>query len=212
MGVPTFDPALEGEQMRLRSGLRYATAGGVVAATALIGFAVVAWTTDGRIVAAVRSTSGTWSKATIVSAAAENATSPAAAVRPDGSVVLVWAARRTSDSVIESSTRVAAGSWGTPRVVSTAGLSAAGPVRVGMDGSGAVLAAWAQTPTPPTRNVMASTLAPGGSWTSPTTLGTPIASAITQVSVAENASGAVVVGWVRIAGDQYGDVVTRRAR
>jgi hypothetical protein len=45
--------------------------------------------------------------------------------------------------------------------------------------------------------VASATLPPAGPWSAPATLATPAGSAISQVSVAVNSSGAAVVGWIR---------------
>ena len=172
------------------------------------GRAVVAWTTGGRILTSVRAPSGGWTAALAVSASTETASSPAVAIRTDGAAILVWAARRSADSVIESSILPAGGSWTAPRVVSAAGLAASGPVQVGIDGSGTTLAAWAQI-SGSVRSVTSASLSPSSTWSSPVTVGVPIASSIRQVAVGVNKTGAAVIGWVRVAGDLYGDVVTR---
>ena len=174
------------------------------------GDAVVVWTTAGRVALSTRSRSGSWSKATTISAANETATSPAIAVRSDGGMVLLWAAQRTSDAVVEASVRSAGGTWSVPTLVSVSGVSFAGPVRVGLDGSGTALAAWGQV-SANVRSIVSASLPSGGSWTAPSTLATLSASTIRQVSLAVNASGAAVVGWIQVAGDLYGLVVTRPA-
>jgi hypothetical protein len=97
-------------------------------------------------------------------------------------------------------------------VVSRTGMSFTGPVALGVDGSGNALAAWGQYDSSSGAiSVASATLAAGGSWSSPATLATPAGSAIRQVSVAVNPSGAAVVGWIRKNNDLYGDVVTRTA-
>lgn len=174
------------------------------------GTGVVAWTSAGRISAAAHSSSG-WSSPVTVSSAAENAWSPAVSVRPDGSAQLVWAAQRNGIAVIESASRSTLGSWTSPVVVSAAGLLSAGPVSTAMDGSGAVLAVWAQSSSTRQLTVTSAVLVPGRAWSTPTTVAAPVASAIRQVVVSENRSGTAVIGWVRQAGDLYGDVVSRSA-
>lgn len=175
------------------------------------GTAVVAWTGSGQVNASVRTPSAGWSAAAALSAAAETATSPTAVVRPDGSVVAAWAAKRSADAVIEASVWTSSAGWSTPVVVSRTGLSFAGPVQAGVDGTGHVLAAWAQVDPSGVITVASATLPPAGSWSAPATLATPTASAIRQVSVAVNSSGAAVVGWIRKYNDLFGDVITRPA-
>jgi hypothetical protein len=132
-------------------------------------------------------------------------------VRADGSVVVAWAAQRASDAVIESEVRSAAGSWSATSLVSGTGLLAAWPVALGADGAGTVLAAWGQTNPSRLQSITVATLPVGGSWSAPAQLATPVQSSLRQVVIAENAAGATVVGWVRVAGDLYGDVATRSA-
>ena len=175
------------------------------------GTAVVAWTGSGQVNASVRTPAAGWSNAATLSAATETATSPTAVARPDGSVVVAWAARRSADAVIRSSAWTASGGWSTPVVVSRTGLSFAGPVQVGVDGSGNVLAAWAQVDASGVISVASATLSPAGSWSAPATLATPAASAIRQVAVAVNSSGAAIVGWIRKYNDLFGDVISRPA-
>lgn len=176
------------------------------------GTAVVAWTDGGQVRASVRTPSAGWSRAAVVSPAGQTATSPAAVVRPDGSVVMAWPAQRSADTVIESSVWTTSAGWGTPVVVSATGMSFTGPVALGADGAGNVLAAWGQSAaTYGTVSVASSTLAPAGPWSAPAILATPAGTAIRQVSVAVNGSGAAVVGWIRKFNDLFGDVVTRPA-
>jgi hypothetical protein len=133
-------------------------------------------------------------------------------VRPDGSVVLAWSAQRSADTVIESSLWTAATGWGTPVVVSGTGMSFTGPVALGVDGSGNVLAAWGQyNSSSGAISVVGATLPAAGPWSAPGTLATPAGSTIRQVSVAVNSAGAAVVGWIRKNNDLYGDVITRPA-
>ena len=178
------------------------------------GPAVVAWTGNGLVNASVRAVSAGWSRAVVVSAAGQTAFSPAAVVRPDGSVVMAWAAQRPADTVIESSAWTAAAGWSTPVIVSRTGL-AAGPVALGVDGTGNVLAAWGQYDSSSGAiSVASATLPATGSWSAPATLATPagnFGSYIRQVSVAVNSSGAAVVGWIRKYNDLFGDVVFRPA-
>lgn len=66
----------------------------------------------------------------------------------------------------------------------------------------------------PRRAAQAAAIDPlpaAGSWSVPATLATPAASAIRQVSVAVNSSGAAVVGWIRQYNTLFGDVITRPA-
>jgi hypothetical protein len=178
------------------------------------GTAVVAWTGNGLVNASVRTSSAGWSRAAAVSAAGQTATSPAAVVRPDGSVVVAWAAQRPADSVIQSSAWTAAAGWSAPVIVSRTGLIA-GPVALGVDGTGNVLAAWGQyDSSSSTISVASATLPAAGSWSAPATLATPpgrTGSFFRQVSVAVNSSGAAIVGWIRKYNDLFGDVVTRPA-
>jgi hypothetical protein len=92
------------------------------------------------------------------------------------------------------------------------GLSFTGPVALGADGSGNVLAAWGQYNSSTGAISMASaTLPTAGSWSAPAILAAPAGTAIRQVSVAVNSAGAAVVGWIRKYNDLYGDVITRPA-
>lgn len=175
------------------------------------GTAVVAWTGNGQVIARVRTQPAGWSATTAVSSGSETATSPAVLVRPDGSVVAAWAAQRSADAVIESAVWIPSRGWSTPVLVSRSGLSFAGPVRVGSDGMGIVLAAWAQVDTSSVISVADATLPAAGSWSAPAILATPAGTAIRQVSVAVNSSGAAVIGWIRKNNDLFGDVTTRPA-
>jgi hypothetical protein len=176
------------------------------------GTAVVAWTGSGQVSACVRIPSVGWSSAAVVSPAGQTASSPAAVVRPGGSVVLAWSAQRSADTVIESSVWTASAGWSTPVVVSRTGMSFTGPVALGADGTGNVLAAWGQyDPSSGAISVASATLSAAGSWSASAILATPAGSAIRQVSVAVNSSGAAVVGWIRKYNDLYGDVITRPA-
>lgn len=175
------------------------------------GVAVVAWTSNGQVNASVRTPSAGWSSAAKVSAAGQTATSPAAAVRPDGSVVLAWAAQRAADTVIESSAWTGSAGWSAPVVVGGTGL-ASGPIAVGVDGTGQVLAAWGQYNSATAAiSVADATLPTSGPWSAAAVVASPPGTAIRQVSVAVNASGAAVVGWIRKYNDLFGDVVTRPA-
>ena len=178
------------------------------------GTAVVAWTSSGQVTASVRTSSAGWSSASVVSLAGQSASSPAAVVRPDGSVVLAWVAQRPADMVIEASVWTAAAGWATPVVVSGTGISCE-PVALGVDGTGNVLAVWGQYGYPPGAiSVASATLPAAGPWSAPVILATPAGSSgsyIRQVSVAVNSSGAAVAGWIRKNNDLYGDVVTRPA-
>ena len=184
----------------------------LVSAGQASGTAVVAWTGNGQVSASVRTPSAGWSSAAVVSPTGQTATSPAVVMRPDGSAVLSWAAQRSADTVIEASVWTAAAGWSAPAVVSGTGMSFTGPVALGADGSGHVLAAWGQyNASSGAISVVSATLSPAGSWSAPTVLATPAGSAIRQVSVAVNPAGAAVVGWIRKYNDLYGDVVTRPA-
>lgn len=178
------------------------------------GTAVVAWTGNGLVNASVRTPSAGWSRVAVVSVAGQTALSPAAVVRPDGSVVMAWEAQRAADTVIESSAWTAAAGWSAPVIVSRTGL-ASGPVALGSDGTGNVLAAWGQYDSSSSAiSVVGATLPAAGSWSAPSTLATPPGSTgsfIRQVSVAVNSSGAAVVGWIRKYNDLFGDVITRPA-
>lgn len=174
------------------------------------GTAVVAWTNNGQVSARVHTASG-WSATKTISPAADTALSAAVAVRPDGSVVAVWNAQRTADWAIESAVRSPAGTWSAPTVVSSTGLPWAGLPALGVNGTGKVLAVWAQINGSSTRSITSAALPSSGAWSAPATIATPSASTIPVVSVAVNASGAAVIGWIRVAGDYYGDVVTRSA-
>jgi hypothetical protein len=176
------------------------------------GTAVVAWTGGGQISASVRTPSAGWSSATPVSSAAQTASSPAVVMRPDGSAVLAWAAQRSADTVIEASVWTAAAGWSGSAVVSGTGMSFTGPVALGADGSGNVLAAWGQyNSSTGAISVASATLSAAGSWSAPAILATPAGTAIRQVSVAVNSAGAAVVGWIRKYNDLFGDVITRPA-
>jgi hypothetical protein len=174
------------------------------------GTAVAAWTDSGLVKASIRTPSAGWSTVTAVSPAGQTAASPAVVMRPDGSAVLAWAAQRTADTVIESAVWTAAAGWSAPVVVSGTGMSFTGPVALGVDGAGNVLAAWGRyNSSTGAISVAGATLPATGSWSAPAVLATPAVTAIRQVSVAVNSSGAAVVGWIRKYNDLYGDVVTR---
>jgi hypothetical protein len=176
------------------------------------GTAVVAWTGGGQVSASVRTPSAGWSSASAVSPAGQTASSPAVVMRPDGSAVLAWAAQRSADTVIEASVWTAAAGWGTPAVVGGTGMSFTGPVALGADGSGNVLAAWGQyNSATGAISVASATLIGAGSWSAPAIVATPAGTAIRQVSVAVNSAGAAVVGWIRKYNDLFGDVITRPA-
>jgi hypothetical protein len=180
------------------------------------GTAVVAWTGNGLLSASARTPSAGWSRATAVSPMGQTASSPAVVMRPDGSAVLAWAAQRSTDTVIEASVWTAAAGWGAPAVVSGTGMSFTGPVALGADGSGNVLAVWGQyNSSTGAISVVSATLPGTGPWSAPAVLATPAGapfnSSIRQVSVAVNAAGAAVVGWIRKNNDLYGDVITRAA-
>jgi hypothetical protein len=176
------------------------------------GTAVVAWTGNGRVGASVRTPSAGWSSAAAVSPAGQTATSPAVVMRPDGSAVLAWSAQRSADTVIEASVWTTAAGWSAPAVVSGTGMSFTGPVALGADGSGNVLAAWGQyNSSTGAISVASATLPAAGSWSVPVILATPAGTAIRQVSVAVNPAGAAVVGWIRKFNDLFGDVITRPA-
>jgi hypothetical protein len=176
------------------------------------GTAVVAWTGNGQVSASVRTQSAGWSSAAAVSPASQTASSPAVVMRPDGSAVLAWAAQRSADTVIEASVWTAAAGWSPPAVVSGTGMSFTGPVALGADGSGNVLAAWGQyNSSTGAISVASATLPAAGSWSAPAILANPAGTAIRQVSVAVNPAGAAVVGWIRKYNDLFGDVITRPA-
>jgi hypothetical protein len=176
------------------------------------GTAVVAWTGNGQVSASVRTPSAGWSGAAAVSPAGQTASSPAVVMRPDGSAVLAWAVQRSADTVIEASVWTAAVGWSGPAVVSGTGTSFTGPVALGADGSGNVLAAWGQyNSSTGAISVASATLPAAGSWSAPVILATPAGTAIRQVSVAVNSAGAAAVGWIRKYNDLFGDVITRPA-
>ena len=176
------------------------------------GTAVVAWTGNGQVSASVRTPSAGWSSVAALSPAGQTATSRAVVMRPDGSAVLAWAAQRSADTVIESSVWTAAAGWSGPAVVSGTGMSFTGPVALGADGTGNVLAGWGQySSSTGAISVASATLPAAGSWPAPAILATPAGTSIRQVSVAVNSAGAAVAGWVRKNNDLYGDVITRPA-
>jgi len=184
---------------------------GLVSAGDTAGDAAVVWTTGGRVTASTRTPSASWSRAVTLSSAAETASSPAVAVRPDGAFVAVWAARRSADAVVEASLRAAGGAWSAPVVISAPSVPSVSGVRIAVDAAGTALVVWGQTTAPSTPSVVSAGLPAGGGWSTPTTLATPTGTAIRQVSLAVNAAGAAVVGWTRTAGDIYADVITRPA-
>jgi len=183
----------------------------LVSAGDAAGDATVVWTTGGRVTASTRTASASWSRAATLSPAAETASSPAVAVRPDGTFVAVWAARRSADAVVEASLRAPGGAWSAPVVISAPSLPSVGGVQVAVDAAGSALVVWGQTTAPSAPSVAAAGLPVGGAWSAPVTLATPTGTAIRQVSLAVNAAGAAVVGWTRTAGDIYADVITRPA-
>jgi hypothetical protein len=96
--------------------------------------------------------------------------------------------------------------------MSPGGTPFIGPVALGSDGSGNVLAACGQYDSSSgTISVADATLSAGGSWSASATLATPAGSAIRQVSVAVNSNAAAVVAWIKKYNDLFGDVVTRPA-
>lgn len=176
------------------------------------GTAVVSWTGSGLVKASVRTPATGWSRVVTVSPAGQTATSPAVVMRPDRSAVLAWAAQRATGAVIEASVWTVAAGWSTPSVVSGTGMSMAGPVALGVDGTGTTLAAWGQRDTATAAiSVASASLPAAGPWSAPAILASPAGTVVRQVSVAVNAAGAAVAGWIRKTNDLYGDVVTRPA-
>jgi hypothetical protein len=150
----------------------------------------VAWINNGQIYARAHTPSAGWLATATVSPSSESVIwPPVAVVRPDGSAVVMWAAQRSADQVIEAAVRSTAGTWSTPVVISRTGLPSAGPVQMGVDGTGNVLAAWAQIDSSATRSISSATLPASGGWSAPSVVATPVASVFRGVSVAVNASG-----------------------
>ena len=157
------------------------------------GRAVVVWADAGRVRAVVRSVAGTWSSAVTISSASETSGPPTVAMRPDGTAVAAWSARRATDTVIETAGLLASGAWSSPAVLSTAGTTAQATPQVAVDGAGSVQIAWAQSAA--AGGTVRWSVQPGGSgWAAPTDVATG-QSAVTSIVLSVNARGDSVVGW-----------------
>jgi hypothetical protein len=108
---------------------------------------------------------------------------PAAAVAPNGKIVLVWRGGTGTSTDEEAAYKLAGGSWTAPVVLDG---GPAGYPLVSMDSSGNAIAVW----VPISGAVKTASLPATGSWTATTTL----SSAGYDIGLATNSSGQAIVG------------------
>ncbi len=118
----------------------------------------------------------------VISTPGENAFDPQIVMDSSGNLVAIW----VSNTVIQSSTKPADGSWSS--VSSLSGVSASNP-RLVIDSSGNATAVWLENQV-----VKTATLPQGGKWSASTTLST---SGAESPHLAVNAAGDVIAAWAR---------------
>jgi len=165
------------------------------------GNAVAAWDrSDGGnsvVQAAVRPAGGAWSAPEDLSSLDDPAFDVKIAAE-HGRIGAVWVVLHNRHTLIRSSTRSADGAWSSPQTI-------AGPVgnpgapTIALDDHGGAVAAWRWS-NGAYRVVEAASMAPDGSWTTPTVLSGPSRNA-TPPRLAMDADGHGVAGWLRTNGD-----------
>jgi PKD repeat protein len=170
-------------------------------ASAPTGDAVVVWRrsngTHQIVQAATRPAGGAWSEPAWLSAAGQNATTPAAAVDASGTAVATWSRWDGVHQVIQAAVRPPGGEW--PSVASTISVGDAYAPDVALDGKGGAVAVWRSNSGGPHSIVQAAYRAAGGAWQSPTSL-----SALGQNAydphIAVDGDGNALAAWDRFDG------------
>jgi hypothetical protein len=130
----------------------------------------------------------TWSAPVTLTTSSDAGPAPAAAIAPNGRVVVAWLGGPATASVIQSSVLPPGGTWSAPVNVSTDAFG--GPV-IGMDGSGNAIVAWLGAG----REIRTASLpATSTTWTAVDTLDTALAGFALNMAVSSN--GSVLVTWV----------------
>jgi PKD domain-containing protein len=131
-----------------------------------------------------------------LSAPGQNAISPALAVDERGDAIIAWTRNNGADEIVQASFRPAGGVFGAPVNLSAAsGNAAPTSPRVAIDAAGDATVVWEWSNGGAEVIQEATRPAATGSFTPPATLSNPAESSI-QPSVAMNAEGDTVVGWV----------------
>jgi PKD domain len=171
------------------------------------GNAVAIWrrvnATESNIESASRPIGGDWSGPTPVSPTGIDAERPQLAVDPAGNAVAIWARLSATESIIESASHPAAGSWSEPTQLSAAARSATGndasQPQIAVDPAGNAVAIWRSVNGPNTTIIESASHPVGGSWSAPIGLSSASGSAF-EPQIALDPSGNEVAIWSRFTG------------
>lgn len=121
----------------------------------------------------------------------------AVGIAPDGAAVLAWVAPSNGFDSVFASRQNLGGAWSAPNLLESEDSGRAYFPAVAVDGLGAATVAWVQESSSFSRRVTAARQAPGEAWGLPQDIDlvTGGNGTSTDIHVAANASGAVIVGW-----------------
>lgn len=159
------------------------------------------------IQAARRPSGGSWTVATDLSEPGLSATATQVAIDPEGEAVAVWNRVSGANTIIQSSSAPAGGSWSPALDISEAAPST-GAARVAMDADGEAVAVWRRSNGANTV-IQGAGRPPGGSWSTPVTL-SELGQNSNQPRVAVDPDGDAFVAWTR-AGALPAQVASRAA-
>ena len=174
------------------------------------GNAVSVWTrTDGSntILQASRMTSGgSWSTPVNISQTGQNANYPRIAVDSSGTAVTIWIESDGVSDVVQSSTLPTGGSWSSPVTLTPQGQYGTDP-NIIIDSSGNAQAVWSLRDNSlfflsTFCIIQYSTMTPGGSWSTPTSLSESGQIANSPQISADSLGNSVAV-WLRSDGSNY---------
>ncbi len=149
---------------------------------------------------ATRPAGGSWSPVTELSKAGEDAEHPQVAVDPQGDAVAVWSRSNGTNSIVQSATRPAGGSWPAAADLSAPGYDAYLP-QVAVDPQGNAVAVW-EREDGSNWIIQSATRPADGSWSAATDLSKPGQNALAP-QVAVDPQGNAVAVWERSDGSNW---------
>lgn len=170
------------------------------------GQAVVVWRAAGSsdtIEAAVGSVKGEWQKSAEISDSLPGVNAPQVTIDSAGDAVAVWEGYNGEHEYIQASSRPPVGVWQTPVTLSNTSQEAGLP-SVAADGSGDVLAVWANRTEGVVQSVMGS--AASGTWQKAVNVSaTGSGIEYRQVALAVNARGNAIASWENTVPSDVGE-------
>jgi hypothetical protein len=151
-----------------------------------------------QVESATRPAGGTWSAVTTASPSVPQTWGPGVVLDAAGNATAIWTTEMTPTTErLYAATRPAGGAWASPTRIEPSDWNNLSQSSMATDASGNVTVSWVGQDTTGQRNVRTATLAAGGAWGAPTTLGqcrVVSSSCVVQVSAASDGS-ITVVGW-----------------